>query len=107
MANDIVPLKDARGFPQIPIAIVSKIACTDFEVYRKLLGGKCKKTQTGQTGKALNQVLRFYVAYVKIFPVYCGERYLHSGDNYNVDMRSNDALNASSETYTSNGGLGR
>ena len=26
VANDIDPLKDARGFPQIPITIVSKIA---------------------------------------------------------------------------------
>ena len=43
MANDIHPLKEGRGFPQIPIAIVSEIACTDFEFSKKLSGGKCKK----------------------------------------------------------------
>ena len=51
VANDINPLKDAREFPQIPIAIVSKIACTDFEFYKKLSGGKCKKHKPGKPGR--------------------------------------------------------
>ena len=45
MANDIHPLKDARGFPQIPIAIVSeKLPVID----SRLSGGKCKKHKPGK-----------------------------------------------------------
>ena len=40
VANDIDALKDARGFPQIPITIVSeKLPVID----SRLSGGKCKK----------------------------------------------------------------
>ena len=71
LMDEILPqnLPQRQIHPSVTLSDRDKQLPTDFDFYKRFRAGSVKKTQTGQTRKALNQVLQFYIAYVNFFPV--------------------------------------